>query len=455
MAAGMAPYGPTMPFMGASNPMLGSMAYGNNFGAINPAMAYGPYTPPAPGTAYRGAPAGTRPYVGPHFVDPNSDSSGSGAYPVAVHDPMLVPVHGMDGLSPVAVAQNLARDQLARGKTPAWMPRATSPYDPLAFSKTAPGMLHMSTHGPGVWTDTPMGAARFARSRDQKLVPVRLPNGMTMQVPPDELAHMPNAVPIGGAGYPTDPSTTGMDLDGDGIPDDGSDPFSARVNAATARINMQEAQVSQYADLGQHSMELRERQSQMLTNRLNQIQGSLMATQHALQMQREWVEAAARRKAALEVDKHRVQVEGQLAQTTMAYKQVRQQDMRLKQQAMQLDASLHALMQQAYAMRGVIRSDSNVIKKLITGTTNSGSGPSGPNGPTAEQAAEAKLQKNERAALGLMDKAVAAREKSDLAADQAESGFMAQMNAGAQAAPPAPGASGAAAGAAAGGAPPA
>ena len=59
---------------------------------------------------------------GPHFVDPNSDSSGSGAYPVAVHDPMLVPVHGMDGLSPVAVAQNLARDQLARGKTPAWMP---------------------------------------------------------------------------------------------------------------------------------------------------------------------------------------------------------------------------------------------------------------------------------------------------------------------------------------------
>lgn len=275
---------------------------------------------------------------------------------------------------------------------------------------------------------------------------------MTMSVPPDELAQMPNAVPIGGgAGSFMNgdrAGAAGMDLDGDGMPD-GADPWSARVNAATARINMQQAQVSHYADLGEQAMESREQQSQMLTSRLNQIQGTLMATQHALQMQREWVEAAARRKAALEVDKHRVQVEGQLAATTMAYKQVRQRDLRLKQEAMQLDASLHALMQQAYAMRGVIRSDTNVIKKLITGVTSSGSGPSGPNGPTAEQAAEAKLQKNEQAAIGLMDKAATAREKADLVAQQAESGFLNQINAGANAAPPAPGASGAAAGGAA------
>lgn len=135
------------------------------------------------------------------------------------------------------------------------------------------------------------------RNNNNNMAPVRLPNGMTMQVPRDELSSMTNAVPT--YSLPALP-TTEMPL---------SSEWRQKLATAQSSIAAQQAQYSQYSDAAYQSVAGKEQESEMLQSRLQALQKNLVDAKHATEMQKEWLDQVARRNAALEVDKHKVSFE--------------------------------------------------------------------------------------------------------------------------------------------------
>ena len=131
-------------------------------------------------------------------------------------------------------------------------------------------------------------------NNNNNMAPVRLPNGMTMQVPRDELSSMTNAVPT--YSLPALP-TTEMPL---------SSEWRQKLATAQSSIAAQQAQYSQYSDAAYQSVAGKEQESEMLQSRLQALQKNLVDAKHATEMQKEWLDQVARRNAALEVDKHKV-----------------------------------------------------------------------------------------------------------------------------------------------------
>ena len=201
-----------------------------------------------------------------------------------------------------------------------------------------------------------------------QLIPVRLPNGMQMQVPSDELASMPNALPSLDL-----PSTPFLQAGGGGAGGAGADTTAAsgewRQKLAQVQNNIaaQQAQFTQQSTIASQTMLGKEQESQQLQQRLQLLQKSLLDAKNAAETQKEWLEQVARRNAALEVDKHKVQAEAQLAGITLEYQQVRAQDDKLRQDMLKVAASKEGLMKQAYAFRSVVRSDAKAIQKLMQG----------------------------------------------------------------------------------------
>ena len=194
-------------------------------------------------------------------------------------------------------------------------------------------------------------------SNNHRLTPVRLPNGMQMNVPSDELASMPNALPV--LDLPSAPLLRNGDA--------AADQWRQRLDQAQANIAAQQAQFTSYSDAASQSMMGKEQESEVLQVRLQQLTKSLADAKHAAEMQKEWLDQVARRNAALEVDKHKVNAEAQLAGITMEYQKVRAQDEKLRQDMLKVAAAKEGLMKQAYAFRSVVRSDTQAIKKLMDG----------------------------------------------------------------------------------------
>jgi hypothetical protein len=194
-----------------------------------------------------------------------------------------------------------------------------------------------------------------------KMIPVRLPNGMTMQVPSDELASMPNALP--NLNLPSAPF-----LSDHGVGDMGaSGQWRNRLAQVQNNIASQQAQFTQYSNLASETMLGKEQESNRLQERLQSLQRSLVEAKKAAETQKEYLEQVARRNAALEVDKHRVQAEAQLAGITLEYQKVKAEADKLRQEMLKVAASKEGLMKQAYAFRSVVRSDTNAIEKLMKG----------------------------------------------------------------------------------------
>jgi hypothetical protein len=196
-----------------------------------------------------------------------------------------------------------------------------------------------------------------------KMIPVRLPNGMTMQVPSDELASMPNAIPM--LNLPSAPFLSTNDQGASG-------QWRSKLAQVQNNIAAQQAQFSQYSNVASETMLNKQQESQQLQQRLSALQRSLVEAKNAAETQKDWLEQVARRNAALEVDKHKVQAEAQLAGITLEYQKVKAEDDRLKQQMLTVAASKEGLMKQAYAFRSVVRSDTKAIQKLMNGGSTSG-----------------------------------------------------------------------------------
>jgi hypothetical protein len=115
----------------------------------------------------------------------------------------------------------------------------------------------------------------------RNMVPVRLPNGMIMQIPRDELSSMPNAIPT--YNLPSMPSSTPL-----------SSEWQQKLAAAQSNIAAQQAQYSQYSDAAYQSVAGKEQESEMLQTRLQALQKNLLDAKHATEMQKEWLDQVAR-----------------------------------------------------------------------------------------------------------------------------------------------------------------
>merc|ERR1711968_434939 len=118
-----------------------------------------------------------------------------------------------------------------------------------------------------------------------------------------------------------------------------------------------------------------------------------MGSRRQAEQQKKYLDQVARRSAALEVDKHRVQAEAQLAAVTMQYQQVRNHDEQLHQAQLKVNAAKEGLLKQAYAFRSVVRSDTEAINKLVNPETSSGESGSEAGGEANGE--KAKIEKEE------------------------------------------------------------
>ena len=258
-------------------------------------------------------------------------------------------------------------------------------------------------------------------SGNKNMVPVRLPNGMNMNVPSDELASMPNALPI--LDLPNAPLLRNGDV--------ASDQWRQRLDQAQANILAQQQQFSSYSSMATTSMQGKEQESEVLQVRLQQLQKSLADAKHAAEMQKEWLDQVARRNAALEVDKHKVNAEAQLAGITMEYQKVRNQDEKLRQDMLKVAAAKEGLMKQAYAFRSVVRSDTQAIKKLMDGGKKDGTTPplTTTTTPlvTQDAAADKKAEESEKMAIDNARAAAKKVEEADIESSKADEAALKHM----------------------------
>ena len=347
--------------------------------------------------------------------------SGRGVH-VAVHDATLVPVPGLTGRSPTAIAQEVARDREERGQKSPWSPYSSVFNNPMAFSETGHGMLHTTMAGDGFMAPPlssygrPLLQALNGGDAGSSMYPVTLPNGMTMNVPSDELAAYPNIMPGIMQGPIVDlsgGSLMGVGLDESGaLRADGVNPWNARLAGTQAQIAQQQSMFNQYAMAGAQNMIGSQRLQEVLSARLASLQANLEQSKRQAEQQKKYLDQLARRSAALEVDKHRVGMEAQLAAVTMQYQQVRNRDEQLRQAQLKVNAAKEGLLKQAYAFRSVVRSDTEAIKKLVdpdAAMKVSGSGSEAGGEAGGERA---KIEKDEKLVTDMQVQAATDNEKA-------------------------------------------
>ena len=187
-----------------------------------------------------------------YFLQWNMPGTGRGVN-VAVHDATLVPVPGLTGRSPTAIAQEVARDREERGRKPGWSPYGGVFNNPAAFSETDQGMLHTTLAGDGFMAP-PLKNSYMSNGlgAGSTMYPVQLPNGMLMNVPADEISAYPNVMPTMVQGPLSAPNSMGQEYSStnEALSNTGAKPWVSRLAGTQAEIAQQQEFYKQYALAG-------------------------------------------------------------------------------------------------------------------------------------------------------------------------------------------------------------
>merc|ERR1711907_569626 len=113
---------------------------------------------------------------------------------------------------------------------------------------------------------------------------------------------------------------------------------------------------------------------------MHQLQTQYLQAQHLDHLQKQYMEKMARRNAALDIDRQRVQNEYSLGALLKQYTDVKAYETHVRNVVTQIDTVKNNLMKEIMTYRQSIRKDTNAIKDLLDGKLPSASGASGPEG---------------------------------------------------------------------------
>ena len=200
----------------------------------------------------------------------------------------------------------------------------------------------------------------------------------------------------------------------------GPDVRSAMYYHAQERIQTEQARATAAMRQAQHDTKLRESQLEDLKMQSDEIQAEMQQAVRAVHKERTYIADMSRRVAALDVDKHRLDLRSKLDDLMGQYNRAEEQQREQQDELTKASSVKTNLIKTIHSTKENLRNSMNVITKLINDK--------GPDKEVKED--EVKAEKAEREAEELAAKARELQAKADSASDSANQQFVANAEAG-------------------------